>query len=74
MYLLCGFSEQMKPYKDCAATNVISLLSTYPRYDTTTHKELLLATRHILITNDFCSGFFHHVDSLLDKCVLVGTH
>lgn len=72
-YLLRGFSDQMKPYEDRIATNVVSLMTSCPRESIGTRKELLVATRHILAT-DFRKGFFRHVDSLLDERILMGSH
>ena len=72
-YLLRGFSDQMKPYEDRIATNVISLMTSCPRESIGTRKELMVATRHILAT-DFRKGFFRHVDALLDERILMGSH
>ena len=72
-YLLRGFADQMKPYEDRIATNVVSLMTSCPRESIGTRKELMVATRHILAT-DFRKGFFRHVDSLLDERILMGSH
>lgn len=72
-YLLRGFSNDLKPYEDRLASNVVALMSTCPREFISTRKELLVATRHLL-NSDFRNGFFRHVDALLDERVLMGSH
>ena len=72
-YLLRGFSNELKPYEDRLASNVVALMSTCPREFISTRKELLVATRHLL-NSDFRNGFFRHVDALLDERVLIGSH
>lgn len=72
-YLLRSFSAELKPYEDRLASNVVALMSTCPRESIGTRKELLVATRHLL-NSDFKSGFFRHVDALLDERVLMGSH
>ena len=52
------------------ARAVVALLGSCPPEATATRKELLVATRHILMTG-FCVGFFPHVDALLDEGLLV---
>ena len=71
-YLLRGFTDQMRPYEELMAQNVVSLMRNCPRDAVSTRKELLVATRHILAT-DFRRGFFRHVDAMLDERILVGT-
>ena len=71
-YLLRGFTDQMRPYEELMAQNVVSLMRNCPREAVSTRKELLVATRHILAT-DFRKGFFRHVDAMLDERILVGT-
>ena len=72
-YLLRGFSNDLKPYEDRLANNVVALMSTCPREFISTRKELLVATRHLL-NSEFRNGFFRHVDALLDERVLMGSH
>ena len=72
-YLLRGFSNDLKPYEDRLASNVVALMQTCPREFISTRKELLVATRHLL-NSEFRKGFFRHVDSLLDERVLIGSH
>lgn len=72
-HLLRGYSEQMKPYEDSLATNVLSLFQMCPREALATRKDLLLALRHIFATN-FRKGFFKHIDTLLDERILIGKH
>eukprot|EP00980_Cylindrotheca_fusiformis_P015840 scaffold4637_cov128-Cylindrotheca_fusiformis.AAC.11 len=72
-YLLRGFSNDLKPYEDRLASNVVALMSTCPREFISTRKELLVATRHLL-NSEFRNGFFRHVDALLDERVLIGSH
>jgi len=50
---------------------VVALLAACPAEATVTRKELLVATRHILMTG-FRRGFFKHVDEMLDEALLVG--
>lgn len=73
-YLLRGFTNELKPYEDRWASNVVALMSTCPREFVSTRKELLVATRHLLNSDHFRNGFFRHVDSLLDEKVLMGSH
>ena len=70
-YLLRGFSNELKPYEDRLASNVVALMSTCPRESISTRKELLVASRHLL-NSEFRTGFFRHVDALLDERVLMG--
>ena len=70
-YLLRGFSNELKPYEDRLASNVVAIMSTCPRELLSTRKELLVASRHLL-NSEFRSGFFRHVDSLLDERILIG--
>jgi transformation/transcription domain-associated protein len=72
-YLLRGFSNELKPYGDRLAGNVVALMSSCPKESVGTRKELLVATRHLL-SSEFRSGFFRHVDVLLDEKVLMGSH
>ena len=72
-YLLRGFANELKPYEDRLASNVVALMSTCPRESISTRKELLVATRHLL-NSDFRTGFFRHVDALLDERVLMGAN
>ena len=71
-YLLRGYSDEIKPYEERLAANVVALMSTCPRESISTRKELLVATRHLL-NSDFRTGFFGHVDKLLDERVLIGS-
>jgi transformation/transcription domain-associated protein len=70
-YLLRGFSNELKPYEDRLASNVVAIMSICPRELLSTRKELLVATRHLL-NSDFRNGFFRHVHSLLDEKILIG--
>ncbi len=72
-FLLSRYGEQMKPHEDNLATNVLNLFQMCPREAIATRKDLLLALRHIFAT-DFRSGFFKHIDLLLDDRVLIGKH
>lgn len=72
-YLLRGFSNDLKPYEDRLATNVVALMSSCPRELVSTRKELLVATRHLL-NSDFRKGFYRHVDSLLEEKLLMGSY
>jgi transformation/transcription domain-associated protein len=72
-YLLRGFSKELKPFEDKLASNVVALMSSCPKESVSTRKELLVATRHLL-GSDFRTGFFRHMDVLLDEKVLMGSH
>lgn len=72
-YLLRGFSNDLKPYEERLASNVVALMSTCPKEFISTRKELLVATRHLL-NSEFRNGFYRHVDALLDERVLMGSH
>lgn len=54
------------------ATLIIQLLRNCPREDAIIRKELLLCTRSILSIPEFRSGFFRHIDNMLDERILVG--
>eukprot|EP00536_Pseudo-nitzschia_multiseries_P000672 jgi/Psemu1/233891/estExt_Genewise1.C_80142 len=71
-YLLRNFVNELKPYEDRLASNVIAIMSTCPRDLLSTRKELLVATRHLLHSDHFKNGFFRHVDSLLEERILFG--
>lgn len=71
-YLLRSFSNELRPFEQELATNVVHLFRTCPRESVSTRKELLVATRHLL-NSDFRGGFFRHVDVMLDERVLLGT-
>lgn len=72
-YLLRGFPQELKPYEDRLAANVVAIMSSCVRELLSTRKELLVATRHFL-NSDFRNGFFRHIDALLDEKVLLGSH
>lgn len=72
-FLLSRYGEQMKSYEDHLATNVLNLFQMCPREAMATRKDLLLALKHIFVT-DFRKGFYKHIDLLLDDRVLIGKH
>lgn len=72
-YLLRSYANELKPYEDRIATNVVALMTSCPRESISTRKELLVATRHLLNNNDFRKGFYKHVDTLLDARILMGS-
>jgi transformation/transcription domain-associated protein len=72
-YLLRSFNKDLKPYEERLAGNVVALMSTCPRESISTRKELLVATRHLL-NSDFRTGFFNHVNTLMDEKVLIGSN
>ncbi len=72
-FLLSRYGEQMKPFEDHLATNVLNLFQMCPREAIVTRKDLLLALKHIFMT-DFRKGFYKHIDMLLDDRVLIGKH
>jgi hypothetical protein len=71
-YLLRGFADTMAKHEKTIAESVINLMRNCPPDAVATRKELLVATRHILVT-DFRKGFFGEVDKLLDEEALLGT-
>ena len=72
-HLLRSYGEQMKPYEDRLANNVLNLFQICPREALTARKDLLLGLRHIFAT-PFRKGFFQHIDTLLDERLLIGKH
>lgn len=72
-YLLRTFGNELKPYENALATNVVALMSHCPRGCLSTRKELLVATRHLLNHSDFRGGFYRHIDAMLDERVLMGS-
>ena len=65
-------STLIRPYEELMATLIIQLLRNCPREDVMIRKELLLCTRSILSIPEFRSGFFRHIDNMLDERILVG--
>ena len=65
-------STLLRPHEEIFATLIIQLLRNCPREDATIRKELLLCTRLILSIPEFRSGFFRHIDNMLDERILVG--
>jgi hypothetical protein len=72
-FLLRSFQAELKPYEDRLASHVVALIKSCPRESTSTRKELLVATRHLL-SSDFRKGFFRHADVLMDERLLLGSH
>ena len=72
-HLLRSYGDQMKPYEDRLANNVLNLFQMCPREAITARKDLLLGLRHIFAT-PFRKGFFQHIDTLLDERLLIGKH
>ncbi len=72
-FLLSRYGDQMRPYEDHLANNVLNLFQMCPREAISTRKDLLLALKHIFLT-DFRKGFYKHIDLLLDDRVLIGKH
>ncbi len=66
-----GFADLMKQFENIIAKNVMMLFRCCPSESVTTRKELLVATRHILIT-DFRNGFSQYLDDLIDESLLLG--
>lgn len=65
-------STLLRPHEEMMATIIIQLLRNCPREDATIRKELLLSTRLILSISEFRTGFFRHIDNMLDERILVG--
>ena len=72
-YMVRGMSltDVMKRYEKELAADVVSLLRSCPYELIKKRKEIFVATRHIL-SSDFRSAFFLHLDFFLDESVLVG--
>jgi hypothetical protein len=66
------FNESARPNEENIAKNVINLLRSCPSEIVSTRKEILVAIRHILNTNDFKKGFYAHVDFIIDERLLIG--
>ncbi|CAM9366111.1 unnamed protein product, partial [Ectocarpus fasciculatus] len=66
------FAESSRPSEDAIARNVVALLKHCPADIVSTRKEILVAIRHILNTNDFKRGFYSYADVLLDERFLLG--
>ena len=71
VHVLETSADQMRPYEDALADNVIYLLKSCPREIISTRKELLQSTRRILAT-DFRRGFYRHMDIMLDERMIAG--
>ena len=65
-YLLKGFASKMKDYMTRLADAVVHLFKNCPTEAVDTRRELLVATRHILVT-DFKKAFFPYVNVLLQE-------
>jgi transformation/transcription domain-associated protein len=72
-FLLPRYREQMKKDEDHLASSVLALFQMCPRDAISTRKDLLVALKHIFVT-DFRRGFYKHFDLLLDDRVLIGRH
>ncbi|RKP06666.1 hypothetical protein THASP1DRAFT_18177, partial [Thamnocephalis sphaerospora] len=71
-YILRGYAAQLRQYQAVIPEAIIRLLRDCPPEASSTRKELLVATRHILST-DFRNAFVDHMDILLNEKVLIGT-
>ncbi len=71
-YLLRSFKDILIKYEQVIADSVINLMKCCPQDAIATRKELLVATRHILVT-DFKKGFNGKIEGLLDESVLLGS-
>lgn len=72
IFFLRNFAQDLKPYEDRLAANVLTIMSSCPREAVGTRREILVATRHLL-NSDFRAGFFRHIDPMLDERILMGT-
>lgn len=66
------FNDSARPNEENIAKNVINLLRSCPSDIVSTRKEILVAIRHILNTNDFKKGFYQHADFIMDERLLIG--
>ncbi|KAI8988247.1 hypothetical protein BDF20DRAFT_910766 [Mycotypha africana] len=71
-YILRSYTTLLRPYQHQIPDVVIRLLRECPAESSSTRKELLVATRHILST-DFRVSFVPKIDLLLNEKVLIGT-
>ncbi len=71
-YVLRGTMPAVKPYAQALPEISVRLLKDCPPEAAGTHKELLVATRHVLST-EYRQYFIHQIDTLLDERVLLGT-
>ena len=71
-YLVRGHARLVLPYQQEISLAVVDLLKTCPDV-LSTRKELLVATRHALSVQNFCTRFFQHLDSLLEEHALLGS-
>ena len=71
-YLLKGFASKMKDHMTRLADAVVHLFKNCPTEAVDTRRELLVATRHILVT-DFKKAFFPYVNVLLQEKTLLGS-
>lgn len=62
-YMLRYYPDKFKSYQETFPSCVIHLLRVCPEESTALRKELLIAMRHILVT-DFRNAFIQHVLSL----------
>jgi hypothetical protein len=70
-YLLRTYVSELKPYESTFAGNVIALMAICPRDAISIRKELLAATR-LILSSEFRTGFFNHIDAMLDERILMG--
>jgi transformation/transcription domain-associated protein len=69
--MMRSFPDSFRQYQQEIPLAVITLLRNCPSEHANLRKELLIATRHILIT-DFRNGFIPYIDTLLEESVLIG--
>ncbi|PWN50372.1 hypothetical protein IE53DRAFT_368968 [Violaceomyces palustris] len=71
-YVLRGSAPVMRPFAHILPEVSVRLLKDCPPEASSTRKELLVATRHVLST-EYRAHFVGQIDTLLDERVLVGT-
>ncbi|KAI8643328.1 hypothetical protein BD408DRAFT_342632 [Parasitella parasitica] len=71
-YILRSYTTLLRPYQNKIPDFVLRLLRECPAESSSTRKELLVATRHILST-DFRTSFVPKIDLLLNEKVLIGS-
>eukprot|EP00002_Diphylleia_rotans_P036225 TRINITY_DN7963_c0_g1_i1.p1 TRINITY_DN7963_c0_g1~~TRINITY_DN7963_c0_g1_i1.p1 ORF type:complete len:3345 (+),score=544.19 TRINITY_DN7963_c0_g1_i1:49-10083(+) len=70
-YTMRQHANQLHPYQSRIPEFVIQLLRNCSFESSSTRKDLLVATRHILST-DFRSSFIPHIDTLIAEEILIG--
>lgn len=71
-YMVKDYSQHIYPHQARICEAVVDLLRSCPDVPAS-RRELIAATRHIVASPDFRASFFPHLDTLLEKDILIGT-